>query len=138
MRLGYQYKDKEKFPLPSDYVPKVFQSHIIAEAIREAQLITQTPESMVLLTAISYASLALQGSINVEMPIGKIRPVSIMSMIIAESGERKSSLENLLSKGIKLFQKDILKKDKIQQNRYKILQDIHKKNISNRKVGKFK
>ncbi|TOQ57182.1 hypothetical protein CGG91_23435, partial [Vibrio parahaemolyticus] len=98
----YRYQ----FPIDGGYCPRVEHSKLITNAFNEAKTITQAPDPMVYLATISAASVALQGIINVELPTGKVAPVSLMSLIIAESGERKSSLENLLTKGIKSFHKE--------------------------------
>ncbi|CAH0526281.1 YfjI family protein [Vibrio hippocampi] len=98
----YRYQ----FPIDGGYSPRVEHSKLITNAFNEAKTITQAPDPMVYLATISAASVALQGGIDVELPTGKVAPVSLMSLIIAESGERKSSLENLLTKGIKSFHKE--------------------------------
>lgn len=108
------------FPGSNEYFPMISQSSLITSAFIEAKAITQAPDAMVYLTEISSVSTALQGLINVELPTGKVCPVSLWSLTIAESGERKSTVENLLTKSIKLFQKE---KTKINQNKleeYKI------------------
>lgn len=98
----YRYQ----FPTDGGHTPKVEYSKLITNAFNEAKTITQAPDPMVYLATISAVSVAMQGLINVEMPTRKVAPVSLMSLIIAESGERKSSLENLLTKGIKSFHKE--------------------------------
>jgi len=85
---------------------------------------------MVYMTAISSVSQASQGTLNVEMPTGKVCPVSLMTLTIAESGSRKSSVENLLSKGIKRFQKDTFKNHKIKLKRYKAKLEIYEKKVA--------
>ncbi|MGR5419689.1 YfjI family protein [Vibrio sp. PNB22_4_1] len=98
----YRYQ----FPIYGGDSPRVEHSKLITNAFNEAKTITQAPDPMVYLATINAASVALQGVIDVELPTGKVAPVSLMSLIIAESGERKSSLENLLTKGIKSFHKE--------------------------------
>ncbi|HBK3325501.1 TPA: DUF3987 domain-containing protein [Vibrio parahaemolyticus] len=95
-----------QFPVDGGITPRVNHSRLISNAFNEAKVITQAPDPMVYVATINAVSVAMQGLIDVEMPTGKVAPVSLMSLIIAESGERKSSLENLLTKGIKSFQKE--------------------------------
>jgi len=116
-----------QFPSQSELFPVVSKSQLITRAFQEVINITQAPEPMVIATVISSVSLVTQGAINVEMPIGKVCPVSLMTLTIAESGERKSSVENLLTKGIKLFQKNTIKNHQIQLKRYKTKLEIHDK-----------
>ncbi|MCC3842186.1 DUF3987 domain-containing protein [Vibrio parahaemolyticus] len=120
---NYQYY----FPIDSVYTPSFNHSKLIAGAFNEAKIITQAPDSMVLLTTISAVSVALQGLINVEMPTGKVAPVSLMSLIIAESGERKSSVENLLTNGIKSFHKKNADHYRTKLDEYKIREMLYEK-----------
>jgi hypothetical protein len=51
-------------------------------------------------------------------------------LIIAESGERKSTVENLLTKGIKSFNKDSIQKHQENLNEYKIKQEVYANQIA--------
>ncbi|WP_439890835.1 YfjI family protein [Ralstonia sp. 25C] len=64
---------------------------------------TQAPVAMVALSALGVMSASLQGILDVCLPIGKVCPVSINALVIAESGERKSAVDNLLSAAIHEF-----------------------------------
>ncbi|MEZ8747443.1 DUF3987 domain-containing protein [Vibrio sp. 10N.239.312.C11] len=115
------------FPVNCEIPPNVAKSDLIAKAFNEAADITQAPSPMVYLTTISAVSVALQGLINVELPTGKIAPVSLMSLSIAESGERKSSVENLLTKGIKLFHRENMEHYQSRLKEYAIRSRLHDK-----------
>lgn len=115
------------FPVNCDIVPSVAQSDLITKAFNEAADITKAPSPMVYLTTISAVSVALQGLINVELPTGTIAPVSLMSLSIAESGERKSSVENLLTKGIKLSHKEKMDHYQNQLKGYAVRTRLHNK-----------
>ncbi|HDM8170177.1 TPA: DUF3987 domain-containing protein [Vibrio harveyi] len=119
----YRYQ----FPIDGGYTPKVEYSKLITNAFNEAKTITQAPDPMVYLATISAVSVAMQGLINVEMPTKKVAPVSLMSLIIAESGERKSSLENLLTKGIKSFHKENAEEYQNKLKEYKIRETLFEK-----------
>ena len=49
-------------------------------------------------------SVAAQGVVDAQMPDGRRVPASLMTLIIAGSGERKTSVENILFKPIRAFQ----------------------------------
>jgi len=119
------YNQFNNFPLPSEYFPLEFQESLIKKTFEEVRAITQAPDALVYMTVISSVSLALQGKINIESPMGKIGPVSLMALTIAESGERKSTVENLLTKGIKEFQQSSKKTHLEQMKKYKIKLDLH-------------
>lgn len=119
-----------QFPTSSEVFPLVSPSSLITKAYMEAKLITQAPDSMIYMTAISSVSLALQGVIDVEIPTGKVSPVSLMGLTIAESGERKSSVENLFTKGIKSFQKENIECYQTQFREYQIQLELHEKKVA--------
>lgn len=56
----------------------------------------QAPEALIGMSLINAISMACQGLIDVKLPTGLIRPVSQNLLIIAESGERKSTVSSLL------------------------------------------
>lgn len=114
------------FPESNDLFPFLGRGSLISEAFHEARLLTQASEGMLIMTQITAISTALQGNINVEIPTGKISPVSIMALTIADSGERKSSVENIFTKGIKDFQKKQEEVYKTQLARYSVCLEIHK------------
>jgi hypothetical protein len=55
----------------------------------------QAPEAMCAQSVLAAATLAVQSHVNVELPTGQIRPVSCLFLTVAESGERKSSVDDL-------------------------------------------
>ncbi|MDT0602543.1 DUF3987 domain-containing protein [Thalassotalea castellviae] len=91
----------------------------------EAEAITKAPKPMVYLTAIGSVSAALQGLVNVELPSGGIRPVSMWGMTIAESGERKSTVDNIFSKGIESFISESTKEHKRMLRKYELELELH-------------
>lgn len=56
----------------------------------------QAPEALIGMSLINAISMACQGLIDVKLPTGVVRPVSQNLLIIAESGERKSTVSSLL------------------------------------------
>lgn len=120
------YRYQHQFPSYLEFFPMVSKSSLITSAFQEAKAITQAPDPMVYLASISSVSIALQGLINVELPIGKVCPVSLSTLIIAESGERKSTVENIFTKGIKSFEKETIKTYQKKLNKYNLELDLHK------------
>ena len=69
-------------------------------AVEAVQDITQAPVGIAAQSALSVAALAVQGFADVET-LGGDAPVSLFCLTIAESGERKSSCDRLLMRGIR-------------------------------------
>ncbi|HEH8515170.1 TPA: DUF3987 domain-containing protein [Pseudomonas aeruginosa] len=85
-----------EFPLLKDMVIEV------AEA-------TQAPLELVLASALSTISLLCQPLIDVERPGKIIGPVSLMVISMAQSGERKSTVESMFMGVIRIFVINALK-----------------------------
>lgn len=69
-------------------------------AVQAAHDVTQAPIGIAAQSALSVASLAVQGFADVET-LGGDAPCSLFCLTIAESGERKSSCDRLLIKGVR-------------------------------------
>jgi|TARA_R110001583_G_scaffold195538_1_gene375655 hypothetical protein len=70
-----------------------------------AQHVEVAPE-MARTAALSAMALACQGMVDVAFPNGNVVPTSLHLLTIAETGERKTTLENWFFNPIKRFQKD--------------------------------
>lgn len=70
--------------------------HVAREAGLELLRNVQVPDAMVGMGLINAISMACQGLIDVKLPTGQIRPVTQNLMLVAESGERKSTVFELL------------------------------------------
>ncbi|MFK3844740.1 YfjI family protein [Stenotrophomonas sp. PS02297] len=70
--------------------------HIVRETAFELVRNVQAPDAMIGMALINAISMACQGSIDVKMPTGQIRPVSQNILLVAESGERKSTVSSLV------------------------------------------
>lgn len=78
---------------PVDQFPPV-----IRNAIHEAHQITKAPIALIAASALGAISLACQNRIDVMRPGNHRGPVSLFVLTIAESGERKSTVDKLLLK----------------------------------------
>jgi hypothetical protein len=76
----------------------------LQEAVRAVQGVTLAPVAIPAASALSVASLAVQGFVDVET-LGGPRPVSLYALTIAASGERKSSCDAPLMAGLRAFEK---------------------------------
>lgn len=75
-------------------------------AVEAVQDITQAPIGIAAQSALSVASLAVQGFADVEALGGGDVPCSLFCLTVAESGERKSSCDRLLMRGVRSFEAD--------------------------------
>jgi len=89
----------------------------IEEAVIEFQGYGKQPLSMIAGSALATASLACQGLADVGRDSQNIGPISLSVLTIAESGERKSSLDKAFSKALRDWErekademKDVIKK----------------------------
>lgn len=70
---------------------------------------TQAPVELIMGTCLSAMSLASQALVAFQYQDGRISPVSLYNVIIAESGERKTAVFNQVMKPIMEFEKQALK-----------------------------
>lgn len=72
--------------------------HPIAKnAAEEVLCHVQAPDALIGMSCLSTMAVACQGIIDVRLPTGQVRPVSLNLMVIAESGERKTSVDSLIA-----------------------------------------
>ena len=69
---------------------------VAREAGNELLRNVQAPDALIGMGLINAISMACQGLIDVKLPTGQVRPVSQNLLLIAESGERKSTVSSLL------------------------------------------
>lgn len=73
--------------------------------VEAVQVMTLAPVAIPAQSALSVASLAVQGYANVET-LGGERPLSLYALTIARSGERKSTCDGLLMQGLRDFERE--------------------------------
>ncbi|MCY9827758.1 YfjI family protein [Vibrio chagasii] len=93
---------------PYQSMPPYFRNEsTISRALDNLEQLTQTPRAMNLSAILAASSTSLQGLVDVENPLtGKAGPISLNLLTVAGSGERKSSLESKVIKGLKRFMLD--------------------------------
>ncbi|WP_447870450.1 YfjI family protein [Serratia fonticola] len=77
---------------------------VAKEAAREVQEMTQAPMPMICAAILSSISLSCQESVDVYRNKYLYGPVNIFSIVIADSGERKSAVDKLIMKPIYQFE----------------------------------
>jgi DNA primase len=78
----------------------------IEEAVIEFQGYGKQPLSMIASSALATASLACQGLADIGRDSQNIGPISLSLLTIAESGERKSSLDKAFSKALREWERE--------------------------------
>lgn len=79
---------------------------LINNAINEAEVNIQAPRAIIINSALTAISIALQGLVDVKKPSGQVTPSSLMLIAIANSGERKSTAENVFLNSLRGFQSE--------------------------------
>jgi hypothetical protein len=79
--------------------PEVFPVDVLGSLLKGAASAIhdqiQAPEAMCAQSVLAAATLAVQSHADVELPTGQIRPLSCLFLTVADSGERKSSVDVL-------------------------------------------
>lgn len=91
--------DVKRVPYPVDILPEGFK-----QAVLDVQGITQAPMAMVSTCAITALALAAQGHFDVARNNQLSSPLSLYSLVMAESGERKTSVDGHFTKPIRNFE----------------------------------
>ncbi|MBF0256871.1 MAG: DUF3987 domain-containing protein, partial [Gammaproteobacteria bacterium] len=86
-------------PYPLDALPDPIRA-----AVAEVQAFTQAPLAMTAASALGALSLAGQGLADVERAKGLSGPCSLSQLILADSGERKTTLDNLFVEPIRRWE----------------------------------
>lgn len=81
--------------VPRRYPIDAFMA-VVREAGHEVVRNVQAPDALIGMNLINAMAMACQGLIDVKLPTGQVRPVSQNLLIVAESGERKSTVSSLL------------------------------------------
>ncbi|TCQ90887.1 YfjI family protein [Pseudomonas sp. JUb52] len=84
--------------------PSLAALPLISDAVNEAVVNIQAPRAIILNAVLTAISTALQGLVDVQKPNGQVTPCSLMLLAIANSGERKSTVENAFLQPFRDFQ----------------------------------
>jgi hypothetical protein len=92
------YKNIDLFPLSE--LPLILRNAIV-----EVQSHTMAPQPLVVNSALSVLSLACQDTYDVELPYGAKVPVALYLLTIADSGERKTTVDRFFMGPIEAAEK---------------------------------
>lgn len=92
-------------PFPVDAFPQ-----IIRNAIYEVEQHTQAPQGLIAASALGVISLACQNRIDVCRLTNLRSPVSLYLLTLAESGERKSTVDKMLMKPLYQLEEELFDK----------------------------
>ncbi|KEJ88677.1 YfjI family protein [Sulfitobacter donghicola] len=113
----------------------------LRDAVEAVQGQSQAPIAIAAQSAISIASLGVQGFANVET-LGGPRAISLYCLTIALSGERKSSCDAPLMEAVRIFEQEQADTQRLEVDQYKNAKAIweaqHKKCIQEAGKGKDK
>lgn len=90
-------------PAPGAQVQCCFPP-VLQAAIYEAEQNIQAPRQLIVASALSAISVVVQGLVDIRKPTGQIVPTSLMLLVIADSGERKTGTESAFQSSIRAFQ----------------------------------
>ncbi len=115
-------------PLPGDGAdrepPKQLQfpidalGDVLEPAARAIAAKVQCAPVMAAQSVLSVASLAAQGLVDVLLPFGQTRPVSLFALTIAASGDRKTSVDREAMISVRMREKKLAET-------FKVLKEIH-------------
>lgn len=79
---------------------------ILAPACKSLQRVIQAPDAVCAASVLAAASLSAQGQANVLLD-GRVCPISLWMLTIAESGERKSAVDSVAMRPIREYEKKL-------------------------------
>jgi len=91
--------EPEQYPLEA--LPQT-----IREAVQEVQAFAQAPVAMVATSALSALSMAAQALFDVKRAEKLQGPIGIYSLIVADSGERKTTIDDFFLPAIRKWERD--------------------------------
>lgn len=115
--------------------PHYREGSLLEDAALQASSHVQVAYEMALSSALGAMSAACQGLVDVAFPNGYTVPTSLMLLILAESGDRKTALDTLLTKPISDFQR--LKSDENNEARLKYERDLKIWKIKEKELQKL-
>lgn len=99
---------------------------IVKNAMEEVLKNTQAPDALIAMEFLTDMSVSTQGLYDVRLPTGQVRPLSLNSLVVAESGERKTGVHNLVAEPLYAFDLRRMKKYEIDLQQYELENRIWK------------
>lgn len=114
---GWNVQQLRRYERPDEY-PVEKLPPIILNAVREVREFVQAPMAMIAGCALTAVSAAVQTRFSVRRNEVLVGPPSLYFMTVAESGERKSTVDGLFTKPIRDWEREQERKAKAQQKEY--------------------
>lgn len=95
---------KSVLPKPCSGFPEFIPAYIFGAMVDEVAANVQAPKEMALMGGLSAVSVVCQGLMDVVKPNGQKVPASLMLLTISESGERKTSSEDVFMDCIREYE----------------------------------
>lgn len=112
-----------KKDLPAKPFPLEPLGDLLGGAVNSLQRVVQAPDGICVQSVLAAANCAVQGYRNIEIA-GRIIPLSMFFVSIAESGERKSSADRLV----------LLEQKKFEQEKMKVFTDKYDKYLHDKRI----
>ena len=94
---------------PPGVFPMDAMGQVLGDAAKAIAAVIQCPDEAAANSVLAVTSLAAQGRANVILPIGpgKPSPLSLFLLTVLDSGERKSSADNMALKPVRDFEREL-------------------------------
>ncbi|HHW4415657.1 TPA: DUF3987 domain-containing protein, partial [Citrobacter gillenii] len=102
-------------------------SELLRQTIFDIEDITQAPPEMIASAVLSALSLGCQSLVNVKINDTIVSPVSLYSFVIAESGERKTTVDKLVFKPFHEHDRDVSLQYETQKKEHEVRSKIWSK-----------
>jgi hypothetical protein len=109
-----QEKNGEGLSIPLRTLNKEWQA-----SVQALQTVMQAPLEICFAALFSSINHAVQSLVNIKLPQGQVKPVSCFFISIADSGERKTSADDIALKATAQYQQVMLKKYAEQKKGYR-------------------
>ncbi len=86
--------------------PSLTPFPLLKSAVDESETIIKSPRELLFFGALTAVSIAVQGIFDVKKPTGQCAPISLMLLVVADSGERKTSSGNIFLDPVREFQRE--------------------------------
>lgn len=114
--MSSQFFNEPPYPMDAFLV-------VVREAGFEIKRNVQAPDALIGLALINAMAMACQALIKVKLPMGQVRPVTQYVMTIAESGERKSTVDEVLLAPYREHDRDVMLAHAAEMEKYRIERD---------------
>ena len=114
--MSSQFFNEPPYPMDAFLV-------VVREAGFEIKRNVQAPDALIGLALINAMAMACQALIKVKLPMGQVRPVTQYVMTIAESGERKSTVDEVLLAPYREHDRDVMLAHADEMEKYRIERD---------------